>query len=354
MDRFIKIAEQKKDVPKGTIHTEALETVERLIAENKNVIICGPHGCGKSHLLNQVVNLDYVIWLDRKTDISEMRNIICIEDYDAEPLLYKAIIDQVAEHGSPTGRSIIMTASSVYMLPNFETVILKPASIEQLMTINSNERAAIRANGSIRNFLNYINDYDDVDIFQTAKEYVTGILCDTKPFIWNGTLSEHGHIWDTIHENYVDSKGVDVSRAIHGISWADVFDGVIYEGHWELLPYFIHVGIQTPKCALGKPLDPQKIRSGSSWTKFGNYKMRLRKYSEIKTKTQGKLRIEELCLLKRYAELGRYEKMLEYNLTPQDFDVMNHLAIATKLKQRDVTNIKKNLKNAIEARTRGT
>lgn len=350
MDRFIKIVEQKKDVPTDTIHVEAYETIKRLISENKNVIICGPHGCGKSHLLNQVIDPDAVIWLDKKVDISEMQSIICIEDYDAEPLLYKTIIDEIAERGSPTGRSVLVTTSSVYMLPNFETIILKPATIEQLLRISPNENAAIRAKGSIRNFLNYIQNYDEVDIFQTPKEYVASILCDKGPFNWNGTLSEHGHIWDTIHENYIDSKGVDILRAIHGISWADVFDGIIYEGHWELLPYFIHVGIQTPKCALGKPLDPNKIRSGSSWTKFGNYKMRLRKFNEIKNKSGGKLNIEELCLLKKYAELGRYEKLLEYDLTPQDFDVMNHLAIASRLKQRDVTNIKKNLKNAIEAR----
>jgi hypothetical protein len=40
--------------------------------------------------------------------------------------------------------------------------------------------------------------------------------------------------------------------------------------------------------------------------------------------------------------------MVEYNLSPQDFDVINHLAVGSKLKQRDVTKVKKALKNAIE------
>lgn len=353
MDRFIKITSQKKTDPKSTIHVEALETIKRLIDENKNVILCGPTGCGKSHLLNQVVDSERVIWLETKTDISEMQSIVCIEDYDAEPLLYKSIIDDVSEHGSPTGRSILVTTSSVYILPNFETIILKPATVDQLLTINSKEgalQAALRANGSVRNFLSYINNSDSIDEFQTSKEYVIEVLCDTKPFKWSSTLSEHGHIWDTIHENYIDSKGVDAARAINSISLADVLDTCIYEGNWELLPYFIHIGIHAPKNALGKPLNPTKIRSGSAWTKFGNYKMRLRKFNEIRTKTQGRLGIDELCLLKKYAELGRYENLLEYGLTPQDFDVMNHLAIASKLKQRDVSNIKKNLKHAIETR----
>ena len=37
----------------------------------------------------------------------------------------------------------------------------------------------------------------------------------------------------------------------------------------------------------------------------------------------------------------------KYNLTPQDFDVMNHLGIQNKLKQREVTKIKKLIKEEI-------
>jgi hypothetical protein len=94
-----------------------------------------------------------------------------------------------------------------------------------------------------------------------------------------------------------------------------------------------------------------KIRPGSSWTKYGNYKMRSKKLVEIRRKSMGILTIEHLCLIKMYAESGNVEKMLEYNLSPQDFDVMNHLAVGSKLKQRDVTKIKKALKDAI---TKGT
>jgi hypothetical protein len=355
MDRFIKIVEQKKDEKVNTVHVEAYEKLKRCIDENKNVIVCGPSGVGKTHLLEQVVADP--IRIEKKTPliyIQEMRNVLLIEDYDAEPLVYKNIVDHVVEHGSPTGASVLMSSTSVYLLPNFETIILKPLTTEQLMSIDNRDgsiTAAEKSNGSIRSYLHYLDNYDSMDAFVTSKEYITSVLCDTKPFNWCSSIGEHGHVWDAMHENYIESKGVDVIRAIHGISWADVMDGVIYDGYWELLPYFIHLGIETPKSALGKPLVPEKVRSGSAWTKFGNYKMRLKKYSDIRTKTAGKLNIEELCLLKRYAEFGRYEKLLEYGLTPQDFDVMNHLAIASKLKQRDVTNIKKGLKNAIEARS---
>jgi hypothetical protein len=60
------------------------------------------------------------------------------------------------------------------------------------------------------------------------------------------------------------------------------------------------------------------------------------------------LGIEELCLLKRYAENGNLEPLLEYKITPQDFDVINHLSVGNGLKSRDVSKVKKALKNAHE------
>jgi hypothetical protein len=80
--------------------------------------------------------------------------------------------------------------------------------------------------------------------------------------------------------------------------------------------------------------------------------MRLKKFTEIQRKSRGILSIDHLCLIKKYAENGNIEKMLEYDLSPQDFDVMNHLAVGSKLKQRDVTRVKKALKNAITERSR--
>jgi hypothetical protein len=49
-------------------------------------------------------------------------------------------------------------------------------------------------------------------------------------------------------------------------------------------------------------------------------------------------------LLREYAQKGDVSKFKEYNLTPQDFDVMNHLGLQNKLKQREVTKIKKMIK----------
>ena len=80
--------------------------------------------------------------------------------------------------------------------------------------------------------------------------------------------------------------------------------------------------------------------------------MRKQKYNDIRRKSRLGLGVEELCLLKKYAENGELEPLLEYKITPQDFDVINHLAVGNGLKSKDVTRVKKALKNAIAERSR--
>jgi hypothetical protein len=60
--------------------------------------------------------------------------------------------------------------------------------------------------------------------------------------------------------------------------------------------------------------------------------------------------VEELCLLRRYAQVKNFDILADYNITPQAFDIMNHLCVNNKLKQREVSNIKKQLKHVLEQR----
>ena len=78
--------------------------------------------------------------------------------------------------------------------------------------------------------------------------------------------------------------------------------------------------------------------------------MRKQKFEEIKKKSRLGLGVEELCLLKNYAEKGNLSQLIDYKITPQDFDVINHLAVGNNLKSRDVTKVKKALKNVYEGR----
>ena len=211
MDRFIKIIAQKNNDKGNTIHVEEFKRIKRLIDENQNVFICGPTGVGKTHLLQQVIDLNLCIQIDKKTPVEYLKDTsvpIIVEDYDAEPLLYKHLVDHVVENGSVNNRSLIATSINGYLLPNFQTVFIRPLTVDQLLTIKNvkgAEEAAIKSKGSVRNYLNYIENYDDIDDFKTSKEYVRDILCTSDPFPWYDSIPEHGHICDTLQENYVES-----------------------------------------------------------------------------------------------------------------------------------------------------
>jgi hypothetical protein len=362
MDSFIKVIEQKKDPIVTTIHTKQIELVRRYIRERKNVFICGPLGVGKTYILEAALEaFNHVELLPEHMKskslflpfIKPSTKHVFIENYDP---VFKPIIEKVADGDRISRGSLLVTTTSMCMYPNFETVFIPKHKPEILKTLTDKsgpevDNAAIRSQGNIRNFFTYLEGYDDMDDFKTPKEFISEILTEPGSLQIYDRVSEHGHLWDVFQENYLNSKGVDVQKATNAFSDADVYDTKMYScGDWHLMPYFVLNALTIPKTALGEPLDKDKIRPGSCWTKFGNYKMRKYKYDDIRRKSRMGLSIEEMGLLKTYAENGDLEPLLEYGITPQDFDVINHLAVGNGLKSSDVTRVKKALKNAYDGR----
>ncbi|MAT63612.1 MAG: hypothetical protein CL881_07410 [Dehalococcoidia bacterium] len=359
MDSFIKIVEQKKDPVVTTIHTKQIDLIRRYIRERKNVFICGPPGVGKSYILKAVLQgLNHVELqtehLKSKSPflqfIRPSTKHVFIEDYDP---VFKPIIEKISDGDRISRGCLLVTTTNMCMYPNFETVFVPKHKPEVLMKLTDErgskvEHAAVRANGNIRNFFTYLEGYDEMDDFQTPKEFIAEVLSDSGPIQIFDSISEHGHIWDIFQENYLDSKDVDIIKTSRSFSDADMYDTKMYShGEWILMPYFVLHALTIPKASLGEPLVKDKIRPGSCWTKFGNYKMRKQKFEEIKKKSRTGLGVEELCLLKKYAENGNLKPLLEYSISSQDFDVINHLAVGNGLKSRDVMKVKKALKNAL-------
>ena len=364
MDSFIKVIEQKKEEINTvtTIHTKQIKLIRKYLDERKNVFICGGYGVGKSYILEEVLKgLNHV---ELRTDhlkskspfltfIKPSTKHVFIEDYDP---VFKPIIEQVSDGVPLTRGSLLVTSVNMCMYPNFETVFIPRHKPDTLLTLTEDkgpkaENAAYRCNGNIRNFFTYLEGYDQMDIFKTPKEFIAEVLSDPNPIPIHDSIHEHGHMWDIFQENYINSNGVNVLKITESFSTADYYDNHIYKyGNWSLMPYFVLHALTIPKKCLGEPLVKDKIRPGSCWTKLGNYKMRKGKFEEIKKKSRMGLGIEELCLLKKYAEKGDLSKLVEYGITPQDFDVINHLAVGSGLKSREVTKIKKALKNVYEGR----
>lgn len=362
MDSFIKIIEQKKEEPVATLHTKQIELLKQYLREKKNVFICGSSGVGKSFVLKSVLTERNSVEIEKEhlKSSSHFLKFIkpapkhaFIEDYDSD---FKSIVEKVSDGERMTRGCLVVTSTNMCMFPNFETIFIPRHKPDKLLTLTDDrsslaESAALRCNGNIRDFFSYLEGFDEKDVFKTPKEYIKDILSDPSPIGIPDSIHEHGHVWDIFQENYLDSVGVNVTATSEAFCEADTYDTKMYTtGDWHLMPYFVLNALVIPKTKQGKPLEKDKIRPGSCWTKYGNFKMRNQKYKEIQKRGGHNLCIEDLCLIKKYAENGDLQPMLDYGLTPQDFDVMNHLAVGSKLKQRDVTRVKKALKNAYEQR----
>ncbi len=362
MDSFIKVVPQKKIEKVHTIHSKKIELVRKYIKEGKNVFICGATGVGKSFILKEALEgLNSVELLAEHMKskslflpfIRPSTKHVYIDDYDP---VFKPIVENVSDGNRISRGSLLITATNMCMYPNFETVFIPKHKPEVLLSLVDEittqiEASAAKCNGNIRTFFSYAEGYDLMDDFKTPKEFIADVLCDPNPIQIHDSISEHGHVWDIFQENYLSSAGVDIERITTSFSDADFYDTHIYSrGVWSLMPYFVLHALTIPKHSLGEPLERDKIRPGSCWTKLGNYKMRKQKFEEIKKKSRLGLGVEELCLLKNYAEKGNLSQLIDYKITPQDFDVINHLAVGNNLKSRDVTKVKKALKNVYEGR----
>jgi len=352
MDSFITVVPQIKS-DTNTIHEKEIERVRTYIRQGKNVFICGSNGVGKSFILQEALkgtnHVELVSDHLRSKSlflqfIKPSTKHVYIEDYDPA---FKPIIEQVSDGHRISRGSLVVTTSTMCAYPNFETVFISRHTPEVLMSLVPSGtpnvyNAAVRSLGNIRNFYTYLDGYDEMDDFKSPKEFIADILTDPSHMGIHDHISEHGHVWDIFQENYLDSRGVDTVRASEAFSCADIFDGCIYSnGDWNPMPYFVLHALTIPKRALGDPLVKDKIRPGSCWTKMGNYRMRKQKCNQICKKSNLGLGIEELCLLKMYAEKGDMSPLEEYKITPQDFDVINHLSVGNGLKSRDVARIKK-------------
>lgn len=362
MDSFIKVVPQKKTEKVHTIHSKKIELIRKYIKAGKNVFICGAIGVGKSFILREALEgLNSVELLAEHMKskslflpfIRPSTKHVYIDDYDP---VFKSIVESVSDGDRISRGSLLITTTNMCMYPNFETVFIPKHKPEVLLTLVDEitpqiEASAANCNGNIRNFFSYAEGYDLMDSFKTPKEFIADVLCDPSPIEIHDSISEHGHVWDIFQENYLNSVGVDIERTTTSFSDADFYDTHIYShGAWNLMPYFVLNALTIPKHSLGEPLERDKIRPGSCWTKLGNYKMRKQKFEEIKKKSRLGLGVEELCLLKNYAEKGDLSQLVDYKITPQDFDVINHLAVGNNLKSRDVTKVKKALKNVYQRR----
>jgi len=360
MDAFVKILPQKKD-PTPTLHTKELQRLEECVKKGLNVFLCGSSGVGKTFILEKVLNNSNSIEIhselfQRKSTfldlIGETSFHIFIDGYDVNVYGHRQLMERITSKREPlTTGSVVFVSNSVHIIPGFELIIVPKRTADEIASLEpDNPRARFAADkcaGNIRDFYHYINKSDEKDIFKTSKSILVEVLCHRGAFDISQTIHERGHVIDVIHGNYPYSNESNIEKISESLSLADVYDAGIYKGEWEFMPYYTLCGIAIPKHYLGELLKPNELQAGSTWTKYGNYKMRLQKIQNIQNRNTTKIGVEELQILREYAKIGNFETCFKYKLEPGDFDVMNHLALHNKLKTSEVMKVKKKMTHVL-------
>jgi hypothetical protein len=206
----------------------------------------------------------------------------------------------------------------------------------------------IRSRGDLRFAIRSLNFKGDAqDDFMGPRDFLTSLvsvhtttrpvdhLCDQ--------IQEPGNISSILHENYVDAKNCDYAKTASILSEADMIETRVYAGDWSLYSCYTIFGCIMPASEIGHTLKPP-LRPGSTWTKYQNECMRAKRIQAMARRLPGKrLSLDELHLLRDYAERGDVGPLKEYGLVPQDIDTLNHLSPLKKMKAKNLAGLKKSL-----------
>lgn len=343
MDRYFNNAKQKTD-----------HEFTRL---GRVVCIVGPPGIGKTWTLHQTIGrfieLTSEILRSKKDTIEFLERI---NSSDLPVLLdeYECVQDLVGLRelkGPPSSGQFFIISHFVPKLDfKFKIYDFPVLPFDKLKSLfpEASDAAILESKGDIRWIIQSIKFNSDYkDEFSGPKEFVTDLLSiytDTNPMDYIGSpIQEPGNVCSILQQNYVDAVRGNVRTEIVSeyLSVADILDTRIYAGDWDMLPFFNFFGCIFPAKEIGHVLKPP-LKPGSTWTKYQNICMRTKKINALATRVpQKKLSIDELLLIRDYAEAGDVSLMKEYRFTPQDLDTLNHLSPLRKIKAKTLVSLKK-------------
>jgi hypothetical protein len=246
------------------------------------------------------------------------------------------------------GQFIIISQISVkfdFEITMYEMPIKTPDEIKKLFP-KAKQSIIDTCKGDLRvvsQSLEFISDMRDD--FKGPRDFLISLVSknsNVNPSKYIGyPIQEPGNIASILHENYLDSTG-DLTEIIDALSQADIIEGRVFAGEWDLLQYFNLWGCILPSIEIKHSLG--HLRPGSTWTKYQNMCMRVKKIDALATRIPGKrLCHDELMFIRDFAEQERIDILLYYKLKPQDIDVLNHLSPYRKIKAKTVSALKKAL-----------
>ena len=248
MDAFVTIHKQKK-VGTISLHDREIKEITSLLENGNNVFLCGAAGVGKTYILNKILDESNSIELYdevlQKKDLflSTIKNsnmYAYIDDYESDTA-YKSIVETVCNGGHITKKPLLVTSKNVHMLPNFKLVFVPKRKPETIQWLNKNHPrskiASEQCKGNIGNYFSYLEFSDDKDIFKSPKEIIEDLLCVPGTIDINETIHEHGHVWGSVHENYLGTDTDHYDKIMDSLVHADLYDTELYKGEWDFMPY---------------------------------------------------------------------------------------------------------------------
>lgn len=340
MDRYLPIPKQKNE--------------HEITKLGRAVCVLGKTGIGKTWLIHHT----FERYLELTADILRSKQttsefLIKIQNSPLPVVLdeYESVYDLIGlrEIKEPPSLGQFVIISQIPVKFDFEmnvynVPIKTPSEIKKLFP-KADQKVIETCEGDIRIVKQSLEFKSDIrDKFQTPRDFLNSLVSkktNVNPAQYIGyPIQEPGNISSILHENYVDGKG-NLAEISSMFSVADIIETKVYDGSWEYLHYFNVWGCIMPAVELKHSLGT-KLRPGSTWTKFQNMCMREKRLEVLSKRTPGKrLSFEEMLLLREYAEHENGEILREYNLEPQDIDVLNHLSPLRKIKAKTVASLKK-------------
>tara|TARA_R110001592_G_scaffold51_2_gene278 strand:- start:2339 stop:3376 length:1038 start_codon:yes stop_codon:yes gene_type:complete len=340
MNRFVTINKQK--VSRNFIgDLNIFNTIAEHIDSNMVFCVCGPPGVGKTYMVNMLLNGKE--WVSAAQEI-ESYSIVVIDEVSID----KNILEGIKKIGKLSKLSTILITQNSSGIDFCPIINVPKATVDVMLKIANKGQEflnlALLCDGNIRNFLNALEFNFVPDNFAEPRQIVKGLLGsgtqNLEPWsILSKGISDHGYMWSIVHENAIDSQNWD-HRIADSMSMADIYDGLIFAGNWDFMRYFTIEAFIKPALQLEHTLDTSKMRAGSSWTKYNNQKMRIKKVRSMGLDIDRIHTIKDMCRDKTENHL---ETLKHYKITRQDLDIINHLALVNKIKTRDLMRLKKEI-----------
>lgn len=372
MDKYVTIKTIKKN-SRVFGQQNLINVLENVLKNNETICVYGDTGIGKTYIVEHVLHGTKFIKLSQ--DILTSKNKIdeyfsrlvesdyhiFIDDLDCEILGIK----EISERKKISNGALIVTCKNNEKINFCDCIQVEKLSNEQLSCLAKYhypkkdgyevDICIKNFDGDVSNFIFSLGFSHSKDVFKQPKELICDLVCknSTKsesPMNYIGNLiSEHGYSSAIIHENYSDgvSSIDDAVKIIDDISKSDIIDIKLYKGNWEYSDYYNLHGIIKPSMVINHRLDINKIRPGSVWTKYNNYRMRQNKLRDISMRTRG-LGINELVLLGKHCQQCKLDViplLLSYGIISSDIDVINHISLRNKIKSKTTQEIKRKLKS---------